>query len=176
MDTPRSFKKFKKGPLALSLALLGFSAALSLFLYGKIQANKQVQDEAQGSWQRAVELRREINFAEDRVKKTAEDRVKLSSHFAESLDAVPFLDSLEELAGKVSAKSEISLVDIAKDKSGIFVNLRVAGSFESVYKYLLLLENSSYVLEFRAVNLHKASSESTEWQGDFALKLLTFIP
>ncbi|OGI92479.1 hypothetical protein A2933_01040 [Candidatus Nomurabacteria bacterium RIFCSPLOWO2_01_FULL_46_18] len=176
METARSFRKFKKEPFIFSIILLAITLSVFAFLYNRINQNKKVSDETEMKWQAESNRREEIKSLERLIKEVEEKRVALESHFARSSNAVPFLDLLEKLALSVSAKPEIVSVDVAKDKTGLLVEVGTIGTFEAVYKYLLLLENSPYQLEFISVDLHKISEQGTDWRGNFKMKLLSFIP
>jgi len=176
METPRSFRKFKKEPLIFSIAFLLVALSAFAFLYNRISQNKKMSDETEIKWQAEFSRREEIKSLDRLVKEVEDKRIAVESHFAQSSNVVPFLDLLERLALSVSAKPEIVSVGVAKDKSGLLVEVKTVGTFEAVYKYLLLLENSPYQLEFLSVDLHKVSEGSSDWGGNFRMKLLSFIP
>ena len=176
METNRSFRKFKKEPLIFSMILLLLALSAFAFLYNRTNQNKKLSEETEMKWQAEFNRREEIKSLDRLVKDVEEKKIALESHFAQSSNVVPFLDMLEKLALSTSVKSEIVSVDVAKDKSGLLVEMKVAGIFEAVYKYLLLLENSPYQLEFVSADLHKVSEGSADWAGNFKMKLLSFIP
>ncbi len=175
MENARSFRKFKKEPLILSLVLLTVSLAAFLFLYSQIENNQKVTNEAQASWQQEQDRREGTRSLERLIMETERERKEVDSHFAEGSNVVPLLDALEALALSVSAKLDINSVDIAKDGGGLLVDLKASGTFEAVYKYLLLLESSPYELEFMTVDLNKTGEGGAEWTGNFKLKLLSFV-
>lgn len=176
METSRSFRKFKKEPLILSIALLAISVSAFWFIEGRINNNKTIGDEAEASWLKEADRREEIRSLDRLVKDVEEEKKELESHFAQSSNVVPFLDMLEKLAFSTSAESEIISVGVSKDKAELLIEMRTTGTFEAVYKYLLLLESSPYQLEFITVDLHKLSGEGADWGGNFKIKLLSFVP
>jgi translation initiation factor IF-2 len=102
---------------------------------------------------------------------------------------VPFLDTLEGLATKVGIKAETASVDIAPDSLSLLVKINTSGSFEAIYKFLTLLENSPYELEFTGFDMQKEDSilatpdlvlnkdikkQNSKWRATFNIKLLSF--
>ncbi|MEI8175115.1 MAG: hypothetical protein WCG28_04155, partial [bacterium] len=106
---------------------------------------------------------------------------QLGTHFAQSSNIVPFLDIIEGLATKVGTKAEVTSVDPLGDNAGLSVGMKASGSFSSVYKFITLLENSPYELEFVSMNIQKGieadakGNVSEVWNAIFRLKLLSFM-
>lgn len=173
----KSFKKFKKTPLFLALAFLAVSVFVFFWLLHKINENKRLSAEARLEWLNEETRRYEIKSLDILLKDAEKEREELDAHFAQSSNIVPFLDSTQELAKKAGAASEIVSVDALKEDGELAVVMRAAGSFESVYKFLELLENSPYELEFATVDLKKTNeANSAKWEAFFKIKLLSFIP
>ncbi len=134
------------------------------------------------TWQTEAIRREEIKILDDTLRELKEERAELESHFTRKSDVVPLLDTLESLAAAVSAKATISSVEVSKDGSVLLVNLRTSGTFDSLYKFLTLLENASYQIDFSMVDFRKVAASSEEgapsaplWEGVFGLKVLSFI-
>jgi hypothetical protein len=176
MENTRSFRKFKKEPMIVSLVFLALSLAAFIFVYGRVLENEKSATEAEAVWRMEASRREEIVSLDRLLQDLAPERAELASHFAQGSNAVPFLDALEKMGTQVSVKPEIAFVDITKDKSGLLVDIRTSGTFEAVYKYLLLLENSPYELEFLVVDLGKQGDQNADWRGNFKIKLLSFLP
>lgn len=182
-NNPPGFKKFKKTPLFISVILLIFSCSVFLFLYKKIGDNKKIAEETQTKWQIEATRRDEIRSLERSIKDIDEERNLLESHFAQSSNVVPFLDTIEQLALEAKARSEITSVDILKNKKGLSVMVKASGSFESIYKFLTLLENSPYELEFVSANIQNLSARTVsdkkgivpQWEAVFNIQLLSFV-
>ncbi|MBY0376467.1 hypothetical protein K2P96_00640 [Patescibacteria group bacterium] len=184
-NSPRSFQKFKKIPLFFSVLFFGATIFGFIFLYKQIEENKIISAEMQQKWQTEANRRSQIQSLDRLIKSTETERSKLQTHFAQTSDVVPFLDTVQKLATKVGAESEVVSVDILKDKSSVLaIQVRATGSFQSVYKFLTLLENSPYELDFSSVDLQNTTPQATdgakvtgtEWSADFRIKLLSFIP
>ena len=116
----------------------------------------------------------------DRSLKNIESGVTLlDTHFAKGSDVVPFLDTIEKLAPKVGVTAEVNSVNNVANGAELVVELESRGSFAGVYKFLTLLENSPYQLEFLSMDLRKVTEgddlSSVEWQGVFRIRLLGFI-
>ena len=112
----------------------------------------------------------------------------LDTHFIKSSDVVVFLDRVENMASIVKAKAEVTLVDVAPDNTSLSVGMTATGTFESLYKFLTLLENSPYQLELTSVNLQRVGGEGAstvatgekapsgvQWSAIFKIKLLSFV-
>jgi len=118
-------QKFKKMPLILSIIFLAFSCFAFFFLYKEINNNKKIAQETQTKWQDEANRREGIRSLERLVKSIIKEKDLLESHFAQSSNIVPFLDTIEKLAFSSKAKSEVVSVDILQDGSGLlkqFIN------------------------------------------------------
>src|SRR6185436_9428895 len=137
-----------KIPLILSILFLALSCCAFFFFHREINIkNKELQSREE-EWQSEVNRRVEIKALDNSIKIITAERELLETHFAHGSDIVPFLDTIEGLARKVGIRAEIATVDIPVDGSSLVVVLRAPGSFASVYKFITLLENSPYELEF----------------------------
>jgi hypothetical protein len=104
----------------------------------------------------------------------------LYTHFAQSSNVVPFLDTVEDLGQKVDAKVEVISVNVPTDANFLELEVKVSGNFEAIYKFIKLLENSPYEVEIMSFNLAKISpsaisKEPLRWSANLELKLLSFI-
>ncbi len=166
--------------IQISTAALLFIFSLSGFFILHAYINKKNNEalDAEKNW--AIEEARRENvkalelFLEDKT----EERNEIDKHFVKNTDIVVFLDTIENLAPQVGAKAEVTLIDVPKDGAGLMVEVHSKGSFESIYRFLSLLENSPYELDFSSVNtqvVKGAEGESNTWQATFKIKLLSFI-
>lgn len=173
---------FKKLPLILSTLLLAFSGVVFWFVYEGIDNNKKIAEQAQTEWSTEATRRNEAKSLDRTMKAIEKERELLDTHFAKSSDIVPFLDTVEKIALKAKIKAEVSSVDILKNNAGLTVGLKATGSFDAIYRFLLLLENSPYELEFNSINLQTNAGEADaggfipEWSAIFNIKLLSFLP
>jgi hypothetical protein len=175
--TEKNFKKFRKGPVLIAAVFLLLACAAFYYEFQKIKENKTLAGETMRTWEAEENRRNELKSLEVFLENTQDKRAALDSHFGQSSNVVPFLDSLEDLGRAAGASPEVLSVEESKDKTSLLVSIRALGSFESVYKFLELLENSAYELDFEAMDLNKIGESGTaEWEGLFRLKLLTFIP
>ena len=174
----KNFRKFRKGPIFLAVLFFLAACAGFSYIFQKINEDKIVAQEVLGKWQAEDARRTEIKALEIFLENMKGERAALDLHFARSSNVVPFLDSLEELGRLAGAKPEVMSVATTADGTSLEVTVKALGSFESVYKFLELLENSDYQLEFLAMDLSRVSEESGSagWEGFFRIKLLTFIP
>lgn len=182
-------KNFSKN-IALIVSLIIFLSlvAIFFFLYRQINKNSQQAESDTMELENEIIQRNEIKLLNSSIGTIKENRDLLKTHFAESSDIVPFLNVIESLAPKARVKAETTSVDIAKDSSILMVKINTSGSFENIYKFLILLENSPYALEISEVDMKKegeietttpkglpASTPSPKWQANFEVKLLSFI-
>ncbi|MCX6752041.1 MAG: hypothetical protein NTZ87_00870 [Candidatus Nomurabacteria bacterium] len=173
MKIPSNFPKI---PFLLSIIFLIFSCFLFSFFYRAIDNNNKESQIGEEKWQNEASRRDEIRTFDSSVKIIEEERAELETHFAKSSDVVPFLDTIEGLASKVSAKAEITSVDILADNTGLLVGMKASGTFSSLYKFLTLLENSPYELEFDGMSMLKETASGvSKWNVTFQVKLLSFI-
>ena len=177
-NTPKSFRKFKKVPFFLSIVFLALSSTALVFLFWQINTNKKLTIAARTEWQEEEARRYEIKSLAILLEDVAAERTALDAHFARSTNVVPFLDSIEELARKVGADPEVVSVDPAPSGAELGVTARARGSFGAVYKFLELLENSPYELEFTTVDIQKISGDKAgeTWEIFLRFKLLSFLP
>ena len=100
---------------------------------------------------------------------------------------MPFLDTVEGLAPKAGVKAEVTSVDVLSNSNGLVVGMKASGTFNGLYKFLILLENSPYELEFISMNMQSetvVTVSNTEdknalvpkWNTAFKIKLLSFLP
>lgn len=164
--------------LIASLIFFGISLSVLLFFYSHFKNREAISEEKMMQWRVEQARREEIKSLDSSMKKIENEKVMLETHFAYSTNPVPFLDTLEAMAQSVGAESAVTAVDVSKDGQSLAVGLNVSGSFESFYKFLTLIENSAYNMEFVSVDVVKdgdLDSGASEWSATIRLKLLTFI-
>ena len=177
----KQFKKFKKKPLFVAFGVLALAVFSFWWVLNSIKSTEAESENAQAEWQAENTRREAIRSLERSIKDIEDERVALESHFAQSENVVPFLDTLESLAQQAGGEAKVTAVDIPKDKEELVVSLRVEGSFQSNYKFIKLLENSPYELEIESFDLSTgvssegAAIESSLWEGRFTLRLISFV-
>jgi cell division protein FtsB len=185
---------FQKILLVLSVTLFAFSCFAFVFLYRKTNDNNQKAESVLTEWTNETYRRDDIMSLEHSLQKISDARTQLETHFAKSSDVVPFLDMIEKLAPKTGSLAQIDSVDTSGGSTGLIVGFSVSGSFDSIYKFITLLENSQYELEFLSMDIHSMTASNTsvdsgsaqskapvknavpKWQADFKIQLLSFIP
>lgn len=174
---------FPKLALPLSVVFFVFSCTAFYFLYQKINKNNIIAEENNIVWQNEANRRDILSSMDRSIKAIAPEIAQLETHFAESSDVVPFLDSIENAAKMVGVKAEVASVEVPKDGVVLVVAMNVMGSFEQMYKFLTLLENSPYQIEFNKVEIKRNSeldipllvNTKSAWSGFFKMSLLSFI-
>ena len=165
---------FQKRILILSALLFFVTCFVFLFLYNGTLNSKAKYQQAKKELHDKETEQRSAQFVINSAKSLGTADTLLDSHFIKSSDVVPFLDNIESLAQKSQILSEITSVDIAKDNRLLSVDLKVDGSFENIYKFVLLLENSPYIIRFTSGDVRKADNSKTGWTGKFKINLLSF--
>lgn len=164
----------------LIFSTLFFLIAVGSFglLYFEINHTEGKSDIKLEEWRNEASRREEIKSLNVLMKKIEAEKSLIDSHFAQSTNPVPFLDTLEKLARSVGATNTVSSIELSKDGGSLLVGMSVSGSFEAFYKFLTLLENSPYGLEFISMNLDKEGGEGSTsgiWKAALKVKLLTFV-
>jgi len=166
--------------LLSAIAFLLVSIGFVLFLYRQISINIKVTDQIEAQWASEIETQEKIKELELSVSQILEERTSFESHFVRNSDIVTFLDTIEQLATNVSAKAIISTVDTAQDPPSLLVGIRASGSFEALYKFMMLIENAPYELEIESFDLRKEGSVSDsdtfkpEWSVTLRVNVLSF--
>ncbi len=172
----------KKLLIVSSLFMIG-SFAVFFLLYSRV--NKSNANANQLSVDSQVEMAkiRSLDSLDNLVKKIDRERALLDTHFSHSRDIVPFLDMIDYLGVSAGVKSNVSTIDTLIDKSAVLVEVKATGSFNDIYKFLGLLENSSYELEIASMDLRREGTEEVEgkkvvpvWVASFKIKLISFVP
>ena len=176
-----SFRKFKKGPLVASVALLTLSSSIFFFLYSGIQKNNKNAVELESQWKAEALHREELRAVNRLLGEIGPERTELDAHFIKSSDVVPFLNLVEKLGPQSGSDAEVVLVDLPKDQSGLVVGIEASGRFEAIYKFLMLLENSPYELEIITLDIDRIESADSKnpnprWLAVFRVKVLSFTP
>ena len=168
----------QKKSLILSVIFLIFSCFVFIFLYKDINSKKEMSQLAQEKWQTEAISRENAKSLINSVKIIEPQKALLETHFVQSSNVVPFLDTIEKITKDVGATAEVVSVDVAKDNPALIVEMNASGSFETIYKLIMLLENSPYNLEFISVNIKDSDTsvgKSSQWTATFQIKLLSFI-
>jgi hypothetical protein len=174
---------FRKTPLLLSLIFFIFSCSAFIFLYKVINDKNQKIESDTIKWQEEASRREDIRKLNSSLEEITDNGAQLENHFAESSDIVPFLDTVEKLASEVGAKAEINSVNAGADNTQLVVELKASGSFGEIYKFLTLLENSSYELDFLSMDMNSLAAldvpsknaKDANWEAVFKIQLLSFI-
>jgi hypothetical protein len=170
---------FQKIHLVFSIIFLFLSCVIFYFLYIQIEKNNLSTQEHTVSWQEESTRRAEIKSLDRGIKMIDTEKTELEKHFVYNSNLVPFLNTIEGLGTKSGARTETTSVDLSTDSLSLLVGLKTTGNFESIYKFLLLLENSPYELEILSMNINRDSpdiaSKSPSWTAVFRLKLLSFL-
>jgi len=181
---------FSKILILLSALLFICACAVFVFLYRQININNQKAESDTITWQTEALRRNDIISLNSSLAQVANDRALLETHFTQSSDVVPFLNTLEQLALPTGATAQIDSVGTGPNNTGLAVELRASGTFQQLYKFLTLLENSPYELKFLSMDIHKSTlldasspagnnTSTTKsdlgWDAIFQIQLLSFV-
>lgn len=153
-------------------------------LYTKTNQNNQKAKLGTIAWQTETDQRDDINSLNNSLEQISDERALLDSHFAQSSDVVPFMNTIEQLGAPTGASVEIASVETGTNNSELVVDLKATGTFEQVYQFLTLLENSPYEITFNSMDMHELSAQDASvknvknqnWEADFEIQLLSFTP
>lgn len=175
--------KFKKTSLIISITVFLLCCILFFLLYKEIKNNIEISKQSLVDLEKEIARREEVKNFNNSFKSIEQDKTLFETHFAQSSDIVPFLNTIEKIANSVGTKAEVSFIEVAKDNTGLMIEMKDTGSFSQVYKFLMLLENSPYELEFISVEMHSTpaldakgkSIKGNAWEALFKIKLISFI-
>ena len=187
--------KFKGILIALAIIFFFVFSISFYFIYKGIKNKEQNTEKILTQLQDENLRRSEIKTIMKSLQLIQNDNELLQAHFAKGSDLVPFLNTIDGLAPKIGGEDEIISVDITPEKNELVLGVRVLGSFESIYRFITLLENSSYEIEFLGVDIQKSGNMGTsingkavagiksektgkfyQWEGLLKIKLISFIP
>lgn len=174
-----------------NLIFSGISFALMclvfLFLYRGIDNNQEIFEKLSNDYQSEENRHKEIQSLNKVISEIDTEIAILDSHFIKESqkdeEIALFLSSLENLATKVGAKAEVTSVEAPNEKvENLSISLRVEGSFNSIYKFLLLLESAEYELNVISTKIIKESGgenlgegELPKWRADFKINVISFL-
>ena len=125
---------FPKIPLLISVIFFAFSCFAFFFFFKEIKSNNEESQLRESKWQEETLRRDGIKALDHSVKVIERERGQLDTHFAQSSDIVPFLDTIEGLSKKVDAQAEVTSVDVGTNGS-LTVGMKASGTFGSLYKF-----------------------------------------
>ncbi len=175
---------FQKRSLIISAVFFILSCLVSISFYRIVNSNKDASLLVEEKWQTEEIRRNSIRSLASFLEEMAKGMALIDTHFIKSSDVVPFLDTIEELAEDVKVSAEIVSVNVSKDNFSLIVELKTLGTFEAIYKLILLLENSPYTLSFISADIKNSgtvdvpitkTTKSPEWTAIFQIKILSFI-
>ena len=177
--------KTNKNLLIISIIIFLLFCGLFFFVYREIANNIKLAQQAQVELQKEAIKREEIKDFNNSFKLIEQEKNLFETHFAQSSDIVPFLNTIEKMASSVGTDVAVSFIEVAKDNSGLVIEMKDTGTFDQVYKFLMLLENSPYELKFTSVQIsnsvieelgkNKKILKKKVWQAELKIKLISFI-
>ena len=174
--------------LFISTMIFLFFCSAFVLLYREINNNNQKIQQEDMNLQIEAHRRDSVASLNQTLQQIAPERALLENHFVKSSNVVPFLNALEQLALQAGVLIKINSINTnteAKtktDNSELTVDLKSSGSFEAIYKFLTLLENFPYELDFISMDLRKnlfgapgENIKDSNWEAILKIQLLSFI-
>jgi len=171
-------------------AIATFAISLSgyIFLYKKVKAQAQHSSEARvevllGNQKKLQERELTTLYAD-----TQEDRSRVDKYVVSEDKIVNFIETIEKIGSDSLADVEMSSINVekanSKDKKNngyINAHLNVRGSWSSVMRALILIENLPYNVDIGHINLvysgasdiDKNNAKVNEWTLSLDIKVLT---
>lgn len=174
-------KNISKIIFSASVASFIIFGVLFFVLYQKVGENMRKVEDSAAEWNSVVGKQGNTFSLNRMIEELSKNKELIDGHFADNSDIVSFLDTLESLAPKTGVKLEVDSVNSKEDNTKLQVGLKALGSFSSVYRFLLLLENSPYELDFLSVDFHKVQNINVDnkkikesiWEGVFKIQLIS---
>lgn len=165
-----------------SIAFFIFSCFVFYFIYRQIRIKNIDAEEIKIQIQNENKKYNDIEILSKSNKISVEDQISFDSHFVDKSEIANFFDSLEKLAEKIKLETEILSANEDEIKGDFTLELKSKGSFENIYRFLLLLENSQYMIEIMSINMQKEHQDETQnitknpiWTLHLKIKLLSFV-
>src|ERR1017187_7999453 len=89
-----------------SLIIFIFSCFVFVFLYRRTNQNNQKAELGTIAWQTETNRRDDITSLDNSLEQVAGNRALLDTHFAQSSDVVPFMNTIEQLGLPTGASVE----------------------------------------------------------------------
>ena len=166
--------------LLAALALLAAVLVAYISLFSWIKQHNETISEMQGKLASENQQAAEERKLEAIIKETSDNSATLNSYFVEGDKAVDFLQTIEGYGSYSGASVKFSTVDYNATNQRLTMSLHIAGTFQSVYRTILLLENAPYEFDFSHIVLvldqdplgtHKGPSS---WHTDIDFSLKSF--
>ncbi len=183
------------------LLIAGFLALSTFVLYGLMLFSIYKQEERVHALALALASKTMTQKDQVALAKTIDtirdQRTALNAHFVSADETAHFLETLESY-GKI-ANTTFALLDATtdKDQKTILISFKAQGAFADIYKLISLIENAPYVLAIEKATFavtdkvparptlsstssviahdQSGSSDGTAWEGNFTVRLISFI-
>jgi hypothetical protein len=170
---------FQKKYLIIASVFLVLSFFAFFFLYQKIGEIKRVTNQTELALKEEIQKQEKVKSLSVLMQSIEQEKISFESHFVKKSDIVSFLNSIEQLAEIVGANASITTVDENKEGTQLALSVSTEGSFDSIYKFLMLLENAPYEIEITGFDMKKVGGggsvgSGADWNAIFKIKLLSF--
>ena len=156
--------------LVVILAALGYAFALhELRITNAANASLTKQNNT------IVEEESQIDTVRKGLEQTDARRATLTSYFVDAGNVVPFLETVEGYGKTVNASTSFTTVQMQKDPTYLKVTVTARGSFQSIYRFIGMLEAAPYETAIQGVDIRQvlpdglqseqAATQSTNWDA-----------
>lgn len=150
---------------SLFLAAVGFFTVLILiyvylFVFSKIKFLSKEMGSATKSIIILDEKKKDFELAKSNLEKQNENIAVLESAFLSESVFVDFLNNFEDIAKKAGAKFKAKGASLPDSSGRAQISFEISGSFESIAKFLTLLDTIRYSGIINKFSLFKDSDDS----------------
>ena len=117
---------------------------------------------------------RKIKTLDQTLQSITSEKSKLDGVFADQTSVVGFIENLEKVALLSGAGLEIvsASLPVKTEEGGPFFTLNLSGSFGQIFKFLAMLEKTSYQIKIEGARF--GVSESKGWTSQIKLRMLSY--
>ena len=144
------------------------------FLSNMTKAN----DEIRGRISELDSELKNLKVLENFLAQTDDERRLISGGFVGKDNLLDFIEELEKAGAEsgLAVRVESANFDVGQAEGSPSFRLQATGSFQSLFKLMLILENTPYEISFEDVSLSRTHEEKGKniWTGVFVIKLLSY--
>lgn len=167
--------------LFFSFMFFLFTCLFFVFLLIRIKFNEEDTRRINFDWQVESERREEVRSLSFFIKQISKEKETFESYFVNESTLVNFLNVLEGVGNSVGVSVEVNSFEPQRDSTtGLILNIKSAGDFVSLYKFIKLLENSPYEMEVISLDMQKLGflndvSAKSNWSASISIRLVNYL-
>lgn len=168
--------KSKKFIITIILIILLNGVALAgwLYLFSILKGQNDLAKEEQQKIAVSEKKFQNSNSLKGLMNEIVGEKQKIDSVFLDKENIINFIENLESIADKTGASIKISSININnQDKKGLSLQFKLAGNFNQLFQYLVLLENLPYLIDIERVDFRNLAPN--EWEANFEILVNSFM-